>query len=188
MALFTNRPPKRDAAAALTIIRTQARGKSGGIILSPDMYGRLIHFHGRSMPCSETDQCPLCNQNNEPRWTGYLPVWLPTWSRCCLLELPTAAGEQVADWQEQNGSLMHKLIYCTRPKARANSRVKVEIKNYDISGLKLPMLPSVKDALCLIWQIDKHDPDGSIRNRLEALDRYQKQQVENNGNGSPVVL
>jgi len=152
------------------------------------MYGRLIHFHGRSMPCTETDDCPLCAKSNEPRWTGYLPIWQQTWSRPALLELPTAAGEQVAAWQDRNGSLIHKIVQTSRPKGRANSRVKVEITNCDISGLQLPMLPSVKDALCLIWQIDTNDPAGSIHNRLAALDRYQKQQEETNGRSSPVVL
>lgn len=181
MSIFQQNPPERKNRDAMDILRTGSRGKAGGIVLSPGMHGTLIHFHGRSVPCTQKIDCPICLKNNIARWTAYLPVWLPSWTKPQLLELPTAAAEQVADWITKNGNMHGQMINATRPKGRANSRIKVDIRRYETADLKLPTVPDVRRALCIIWHLDYENLEDSLKEKMADFDRYAQQQEKKNG-------
>lgn len=179
--MFQQEPPSRKEACNLEIIRTGSRGKWGGHILSAKMFGLPIHFYGRSIPCTQRPDCPICASDNKPRWTGYLPIWTPTMIRPALLELPTAAAESVRDYQAKYATLRGRLINCTRPRGRANSRIKVELSSPNIEGLSLPAVPEVRQALCLIWRLDFDTMKDDLCSQMEELQRYQSQQKETHG-------
>lgn len=182
MSIFTKKPPFREAALNLPIMRVRAKGKYGGISLAADMLGCLIHFHGRSIPCTSTKECPLCKDGKTPRWTGYVPIWTPTMPRPSLLELPTAAAESLQQWIERFGSIKHKKLTATRPGGRVNSRVRIEVDSFDATGFDMPFEPNTKAALCLIWQLDGDHLDASLAKKMEEYERYAAQLVEGNGN------
>lgn len=182
--MFQNTPPARDEANHLTIIRTASKGRSGGYILSTGMFGLPIHFYGRSIPCTQRKDCPVCEKGNQPRWTGYLPIWLPGNIRPNLLELPTAAAEYVNDYQAKYATLRGKLIAATRPKGRVNSKIKIDITSPSTEGLSLPPVPLVREALCVIWQIDFRNMEESVQKKMECLTRYNSQQELNFGDTS----
>ncbi len=188
MSIFQSTPPDRKERHNLTIVRTPAKGKVGGVILAPSMWGAAIHFHGRSLPCSNDQACPICKTGNVPRWTGYLPIWLPGWIKPALLELPTAAAEQVAAYAIDTGKIEHKSITCDRPKGRANSRIRIDIRTENMDGYKLPAAPDVQRALCLIWQIDYDDIWTSLKKKMGEHERYQLKRNDLNGSKSPIDL
>lgn len=182
--MFQQEPPKRKEANNMSIQRTAARGKSGGYILSAKMFGLPIHFYGRSVPCTQHATCPICAKKNEPRWTGYLPVWVPGAIKPQLLELPTAAAEYVAMYQAKFATLRGRMIKTSRPRGRANSKLLVEITNPTNEGLSLPPVPLVREALCLIWQLDFDNMKEDLLAKVEELARYERQQEPENGKSS----
>lgn len=173
--MFQQEPPNRKEACNLEIMRTGARGKWGGYILSAKMFGLPIHFYGRSIPCTQKAGCPICAADNKPRWTGYLPVWTPGMIRPALIELPTAAAETVRDYQTKYATLRGRLINCTRPRGKANSRIKVELTSPNNEGLSLPSVPEVRQALCLIWRLDFDNMTSDLSDQMDELKRYREQ-------------
>lgn len=182
--MFQMEPPARKEAHALEILRTQARGKVGGYILSATMFGLPIHFYGRSIPCTQHPSCPICAKGNVPRWTGYLPTWLPGDVKPRLLELPTSAAERVRDFQKKYGRLRGKLIKCTRPRGHTNSRIKVDIFSPNIEALSLPPVPEVREALCLIWRLSFDNMQEDLIEKMDDLRRYQAQKEQEDGAAS----
>jgi len=185
MTLFDRSPPPRQESHNLTIVRTPARGKIAGLSLAEHLTGTWLHFYGRSTPCTRKADCPICARTNEPRWTGYLPIWNPATNETTLLELPTSAAETIEKYIRNMGNLKHKKVTVTRPKGKANSPVNVRIETYDIPTLNFPPEPNVELALCAIWRLDPDDLDGSLRERMVDIQRYHEQQAEENGHQSP---
>ena len=185
MGLFQFTPPRDTRPKNLDMIRTPPNKKIGGFILSAAMHGLPIHFHGRSIPCTQTPECPVCARGNTPRWTGYLAIWQPAWLKPKMLELPTGASEQVADYAANQGRLCHKAITVWRPKKTANGPVEVYISQKDTEGLAMPEEPDVQAALCILWGLKQDDIQGSLVDRMENFDRYAKQNDRANGNPIP---
>ncbi|MCH8853554.1 MAG: hypothetical protein IID41_13015 [Planctomycetes bacterium] len=181
MSLFQFTPPVETHHNNLDIIRTPAAGKIGGWIVTTTMHGLPIHFHGRSIPCSQTDDCPVCARGNKPRWTGYLGIWLPAWIKPKMLELPTGAAEQVAGYANTHGRILHKAITVWRPKKVANGPVEVYLSGKDIDGIMMPEEPDIQAALCVLWGLKKDDIEGSLVDRMKSFDRYALQGQRGNG-------
>lgn len=182
--MFQAEPPPRKEACNLEIIRTGSRGKFGGYILSAKMFGLPIHFFGRSIPCTQRADCPICAKDNKSRWTAYLPVWIPGDIKPKLMELPTAAAEEVNEYQQKYATLRGKFIKLTRPRGKENSRIKVDISSPPLDGISLPPVPQVREALCLIWKLDFTNMDDSLNKKMHELQRYHDQQEAKDGTKS----
>ena len=66
MVNWMNNPPDDQNQLSFRIIRTPAKGKITGIVLSPEPLGVLLHFwHGRSVPC-DPRRCEACKDGHRP--------------------------------------------------------------------------------------------------------------------------
>ena len=153
MLEFSNNPPLEPTKQALPMLRTPANGKLVLLLTCQDLLGCFTHyFGGRSTPCTG-DPCEPCQAGSSMRWHGYVCGIVPKTHEHSLLEITRAAAETLAAYRVKNGTLRGCLVIATRVAPRANARLHLELKPYDLSTIDLPASANIQAALCNLWGI-----------------------------------
>jgi hypothetical protein len=157
MPNWTNRPTAAQQKSHLRLVRTPAKGKHGGIVLSADLIGCETHFYrNRTTPCSAPD-CPACRAGYPTRWHAWIAVWTRKTNETLIFEMTAAVAEPFAGYHDHYGTLHGAEFYAERPSATPNGRVRVRIWPADLAGITLPPCPDVVAQLTHIWSIPKPD-------------------------------
>jgi len=135
------------------MLRTPAKGKLTLLLTCPLELGCWTHFYGgRSTPCTG-DDCDACQAGSSLRWHTYVCGILPKTREHCLLEVTRAAAEALAAYRCKNGTLRGCHLTATRVAPRANARLHLELRPYDLSTIDLPASANIQAALCNLWGI-----------------------------------
>lgn len=156
--IFTNRPAEDQMPLRWDILRCPDKGLSGLIILSHNTVGADVHYwNGRTMPCIH-DNCPACEENQKPRWRGYLAVTNAKRSRSALVEITAAAMPPIKQYFDAHRTLRGARLALFRKGGTSNGRLYAEISNAIADPDSLAKGPSLKKLLAQIWQLRKvHD-------------------------------
>jgi len=153
MLQFSSNPPLEPTKHALPMLRTPPKGKLVLLLTCQDLLGCWTHyFGGRSTPCTG-DPCEACQAGSSMRWHGYVCGITPKTHEHCLLEVTRAAAETLAAYRAKNGTLRGCHLTATRVAPRANARLHLELRPFDLSTIDLPASANIQAALCNLWGI-----------------------------------
>lgn len=155
MPNWDEKPPKREAAGNLQLIRTpQGRGLQG-IITSTRLIGCETHFVNRhTIPC-EAPHCNPCSEGIPRRWHGYFGIYHPKTGKHVLLEVTAGGAEQIMPYYEISGTLRGCLLTSCRRGMAANSPLDITTRPADLQLIQLPPEPDLPKLLSMIWGINE---------------------------------
>ena len=145
--------PKADKKQTLTLLRTPAKGKTGGIITSHDVIGTDTHYWGgRTVKC-EDDTCEACAAGIGKRWHGYVGVYNPSLHKHFIFEFTQGAGEPFARHIELTKTLRGCAFKAERNGRRPNSPVLITTWPANLDGVALPDPPDIVAIMSMIWGV-----------------------------------
>ncbi len=151
---FTNVPPKDDREKAMHLTRCPIGRPITGIITCDDLVGTPTHFfHGRTMPCDETD-CPACSDGLPWRWHAYVSLWLPKSRQHILFEMTARACQPLVEYRKANGTLRGCVLRAQRVNLAPNAKVMIQTSVADQQAYVLPKSPHLLKALAILWNLD----------------------------------
>jgi len=157
MPRWTNTPPKKTDQPSFRIVRTPATKTLTAIITSPDLVGCSTHFvQNRTVPCESEDTgkpCQHCAAGHSWRWHGYVSAILANSYEHILFEFTGPPSDTFRNYLLYHGTLRGCLFTSRRPSTRPNGRVIVTCKTADLTNLRIPEGPNIRNILCRVWNI-----------------------------------
>lgn len=154
MLHFQNEPPADPRGNNLPLMRCPTNKPIQGIITCRDLVGTRTHFfHGRTVPCDDTD-CPACEVGISWRWHGYVSLFCDRTNRTILFEFTARAAEPLTQYRKAYDSLRGCLMNASRSNSQGNSRVNIRTRPADLEKITLPEEPNLLEALSIIWNIE----------------------------------
>lgn len=150
---FTSRPPEDQMKSKYALIRVPGKGYPPVIALSHDVLGANTHYsHGRTRPCAGED-CQYCEEEQLPRWRGYIAVATPDMARVAFIELTPACMKRVDEYFRRHRTLKGATLSFKRKNDRDNGELWVAIKPPPANQPALPKAPSTRKFLEALWQL-----------------------------------
>jgi len=181
--MWTTAPPKETQNGNHELLRCPKKGKIGVLITSRDLVGCWTHFLGRTLPCTDDDTCPACNDGAPRKWYGYLSVLRYNRPKQSILELPAGAANDLRDYQQTGAEIRGKLITLERKGGKANGRVVIELKQHPAWETLAQEPIQIEATLFRIWRIDPERVARSIQHRTEENRNGRKEMK----NGQPTT-
>jgi len=158
MPRWTDAPPKGSDQPSFRIIRTPPQKTLTAIVTSTDILGCATHFvQNRTVPCEKDEDkgipCQHCSDGHSWRWHGYVSAILTNSHEHILFEFTAPPSDTFRNYLLHTGSLRGCLFTARRPSGRPNGRVVVSCKSVDLTTLRLPAPPNIRNILCAIWNI-----------------------------------
>lgn len=167
MLRFSSDPPLEPTKYSLPMLRTPAKGKLVLLLTCERELGCYTHYYGgRSTPCTG-DGCEACKAGSSMRWHTYVCGIVPKTHEHSLLEITRAAAETLAAYRVKNGTLRGCHLTANRVAERANARLHLELRPYDLATIDLPASANIQAALCNLWGIPTFETE-IIRGPLGA--------------------
>lgn len=156
--LFSHRPKEDQMPVRWDIVRAGPKGLGNLIVLSHDVVGADVHYwNGRTMPCIPAS-CPACQENQQPRWRGYLAITNRKRTISAIVEVTAAAMPPIKKYFDQRRTLRGANLGLYRKGGATNGRLYAEICESSENKETLPKGPSLKKLLAQIWQLKRvHD-------------------------------
>lgn len=152
---WARRPDEGDMPQSWDMLTVPAKGISGIIVLSGDVTGAYVHYaNGRSTPCGGRD-CPLCDNNQKPRWEGYLAVTNRQMTARKILRLTPGAMPPIEEYFGQHRSLRGSTLEIQRHAQRPNGKLRTAIATSTIPNEALPKPPNMQRFLTTMWGLHK---------------------------------
>jgi hypothetical protein len=164
MQSWSPRPDRDPLTLHLDLLRARPGKTFSGIVLSNDIEGAYTHYwRGRTVKC-DGQPCEACLASRQPRWYGYVAIWLPTSNAKALLELTPTCVPQIDEYFKLHGTLRGSLISLTRQNNKINSRVIAKIQEANYTTTAIPQDPPVRQLLERMWEV-------TPKNSIEAPER-----------------
>jgi len=164
------------------LLRVPPKGLSGLTILSHDTVGTYTHYwHGRTQPCPG-EQCEACDDNQLPRWRGYLYVMSGRSESIGVLELTPAAMAAIDKAFRQHRTLRGCRLAIERKGGKPNGELRAHLTPPPKDVSYLPKAPSLKKYLAKLWGLHVVKPlaivtDDMLRDRAADNGKPNRRKV-----------
>ncbi len=153
MPTWSKDVPKDPRGPAFPILRTPAFKPIAGVVTSEDLVGTFTHFwKGRTMPC-EQEACEACKSGIPYRWHAYLSAWTISTGLHFIFECTAQAAETFTDYRDAFGTLRGCNFIAQRQNQKANGRVLIQTKPYDMKTNVIPVPPDIIKCLSILWNL-----------------------------------
>jgi len=204
MPNWSNQLPEQGHHMGFDLRRTPASATLHAIATCDDILVCDTHyFHGRTLPCErQVDQngktvddttCGPCTEKQGYRTHVYISAYDAKRLEHFIFECTAQAAKPLKEYVEANGTLRGCIIYASRPKAKANSKVAIQTAPCNQAKITLPQPPDLRRALTIIWRIPQTatvvEPRrrGAPRLRTNPAPLSQMRQQANNETDAPTI-
>ena len=176
---FTNRPRADQMPLKYLVRRCPPRGFKGAIILSHNVIGRDLHYHGRQSRVCSGDGCEYCSPKQVPRWYGYVFATNTDLAKVDILEFTAGSMRPVDEYFRDHRTLIGAKVDMWRKGDEATGQVYCSLRLSKLNKEAFPKTPNLKKILCRMWGIefdgiDVENPDLKMRT-LEELERRERE-------------
>jgi len=153
--------PPTTVGLSMEVVRITSTQNRHFVMLSEKPFGAWFHWFGRSVPCTNMDDCERC-KSNQKKWRGYIHALelLGPKSKEVIIELTHTAIVMI-DVQLCTQPLRGSQIKFCKTKGGKHGRFVIEILPRRIGGTTLPDPKSPESYLRRLWKIneDRDVPD-----------------------------